>query len=103
MLTLASTATAPKGRFLPQDLARGILNHTISAHDVLRMEAQAGDQQVLQLSRDGITKTYVVEKGDLPKLQIAIPTGISDDGFVAECIDRATELCGVDWDSNWCS
>lgn len=83
---VSRSITPRRGKLLPKALADKIIQGQIKAHDVLNWDADEGDEQILDLQgSDGVTKRYVVERGDLPKLQVKIDSTISDEDFISEC------------------
>lgn len=76
----------PRGGFLPHNWLERITRREISAHDIVHWKAEEDDEQVLDLRGPGdITKRYVVERGDLPKLQVKVDNDLSDKDFTNEC------------------
>lgn len=79
------TITSSRGEFLPRVWAESIVNNKIKAHDILNWTASEEDEQVLDLKGpNGITKRYVVERGNMPKVQVKLENNVTDEGFLAE-------------------
>lgn len=94
---------AARGKRFGQDWIQKFLKHPASAREYFALEGSDDYQTVLELSANGVTKTYVVEEDNRPRLQIDLPLGMTDDKFVKECIGHAANILAVDWKSNWCS
>lgn len=97
-------AKARRNRWFPKDTLRALLRSPDLAYSLFHLEPADGDQTALMLQgADGVSKTYVVEQGRLPKLQLALADSLSDEEFVKECLPHLEAMCDVQWDSNWCA
>lgn len=88
--------TPPHGKVLPQSWAKQIVKHQISAQELLLWQTDENDEQVLDLKGpNGVTKRYVVERGDLPKLQVKVEDNLPDEAFITECQKLFSQIGGT--------
>lgn len=101
--SLSYSATAPRGHMFSRTLKEKLLKDSSAAYDTFELTPVKDDQTVLHLRSGSLSKTYIVEKGDLPKVQIQLPDNMTDEAFIQECQEHLTEVCELSLDPNWCS
>lgn len=89
---LSYAAKPRRGKVFPFKTLKGILDHSVQAQTILNIPVMEGDQQILEIKQGTVTKKYRVERGDLPKLQIDLGRGASDEKFVDTCLEQLKRL-----------
>lgn len=100
---MSYAATAERSKFFERSLKDKLLSDPQAAYDLFELEPLDEDETVLHLKRGDVTKTYVVERGNLPKVHISLGESLSDEDFVGACLQHLAGLVDVPWDRNWCS
>lgn len=100
-------ARAKRNRFLRHRTLEQILEDPRRAHELIghQLAYETGDRVFVELHHDGKQKTYALDGGKLPKLQMSLQDGLTDDAFLDECINQAATKVfpglGAVWNSNW--
>lgn len=100
-------ARAKRNHFLPHRTLDQILQDPGRAHDLIghQLTHEEGDRVFVELHHDGKQKTYALDGGKLPKLQMSLPDGQTDRDFRNECLNQAATKIfpglGLAWNSNW--
>lgn len=100
-------AKAAKNRYLPHRTLEQILDDPKHAHELIGhgLRHEDGDRVFVELTLDGQQKTYALDGGRLPKVQLALKDDLDNMAFVAECAaqarDRVFPGLGVTWTPAW--
>lgn len=97
---------AARGNFLPHRDLEQILDQPKYAHTLLgsAVEPEDGDRVFVELVRDGRQKTYAIEGGNLPRMQMEIDD-LDDKQFVGACAEHAAAVVfprlSGSWNASW--
>ncbi len=100
-------AKAAKNRYLPQRTLEQILEDPKQAHTLIGhgLKHEDGDRVFVELTLNGQQKTYALDGGRLPKVQLALDDDLDDNAFIAECVaqarDRVFPGLGLTWNPSW--
>ncbi len=86
-------AKAAKNRFLPHRTLEQILQDPKHAHALIGhgLRHEDGDRVFVELTLNGQQKTYALDGGRLPKVQLALNDDLDNHAFVAECAAQARD------------